>query len=113
MESDDSVRRLDFQDELANQRKETIQMAILAKEMAAIGKMSLSELRTLDPDAPIIEKDEEPLPGAGAPAPDAGMPAMDAGMPAMDAGMPAMDAGMPAMDAGAPPGGPEAPLPPM
>jgi hypothetical protein len=93
---------LDFQDELANQRKETIQMAILAKEMAAIAKMSLSELRTLDPDAPIIEKDEAPLPGVGAETgAEGGAP------PDMGAGLP------PDMGAGPPPGGAEPPLPPM
>jgi hypothetical protein len=76
-------------------------MAILAKEMAAINKMSLSELRTLDPDAPIIEKDDEPLPGT---VPDAGMPPPDAGMPPMEE---------PGGMAGPPPGGAEPPLPPM
>lgn len=93
---------LDFQDELANQRKEAIQMAILAKEMAAIAKMSLSELRTLDPDAPIIEKDESPLPGVGDNgAPEGSMP------PDMGGGLP------PDMGAGPPPGGAEPPLPPI
>lgn len=54
---------LDIKDEIANQRKEAIQLAILRKEIEQINGMSLSELRTLDPDAPIVEKEGEPLPG--------------------------------------------------
>jgi hypothetical protein len=93
---------LDFQDELANQRKEAIQMAILAKEMAAIANMSLSELRALDPEAPIVEKDKTPLPGVGAGAPPEGeMP------PDMGAGL------LPDIGVGPPPGGVEPPLPPL
>jgi hypothetical protein len=92
---------LDFKDELANQRNEAIQLAILRKEMQQIGNMSLSELRTMDPGAPIIEKDDDAggdaLPGV---APDMGMDAPPGG-------------GMP--DLGTPPGGgPDMPpLPPM
>lgn len=90
---------LDFQDELANQRKEAIQMAITAKEMAAIANMSLSELRTLDPDQPIIEKEGAPLPGVAPPGGEA-PPGGDMGLP-------------PSPDMGPPPGGGEPPLPPM
>lgn len=94
---------LDFQDELANQRREAIQMAILTKEIAAINKMSLSELRTLDPDAPIIEKEDAPLPG---------VPTEGPGMPPDMAGGPPGPGGA-EMDLGPPPGGSEPPLPPM
>ena len=90
---------LDFQDELANQRKEAIQMAITAKEMSAIANMSLSELRTLDPDQPIIEKEGAPLPGVAPPGGEA-PPGGDMGLP-------------PSPDMGPPPGGGEPPLPPM
>jgi hypothetical protein len=90
---------LDFQDELANQRKEAIQMAITAKEMAAIASMSLSELRTLDPDQPIIEKEGAPLPGVAPPGGEA-PPGGDMGLPSSP-------------DMGPPPGGGEPPLPPM
>ena len=95
---------LDFQDELSNQKREAIEMAIVSKEMAAIAKMSLAELRTLDPNVPIIEKEEAPLPGTEA-APGA-PPDMLGGAPP-DMGMP------PGPDAGPPPGGSEPPLPPM
>jgi hypothetical protein len=90
---------LDFKDEMANQRREAIQLAILKKEMEQIQAMSLSELRTLDPEAPIIEKEGElPVgPGVSA-APDDG-----GGMPGMSG---------PA-DMGPMPGGAEPPLPPV
>jgi hypothetical protein len=94
---------LDFKDELANIKREAIDLEILAKEMTEIKKLSLSELRSLDPSKPLTEsiEQEAPLPGAdmpGGPLPDLG------GLPPMPEG------GLP--DLGAPPGGAEPPLPP-
>lgn len=85
---------LDFQDELSNQRREAIQLAILEKEMAEIKKMPLGKLRSLDMDAPIQESTEEssPLPGQQPPEAGAAMPAApDLGVP--DMGMPAPPGG--------------------
>lgn len=48
---------LNVDDEHSHSREEAIQEAITAKEAAELQKLSLSELRTLDPDMPIIEKE--------------------------------------------------------
>lgn len=67
---------LNVEDELSHIREEAIKETIVAKEMAELQKLNLSELRTLDPDMPIVEKEAapaEPLPGTeGAPGLDMG-----------------------------------------
>lgn len=103
---------LDFKDELANQKREAIELAILSKEMIEINKMSISELRTLDPTKPILETSDEPLPGVpmeGEEGSDGGLG--DLGLPPppdMGGGAPDMGGG----DLGGPPGGAEPPSTP-
>lgn len=102
--------------ENSNIREELIEAAILEKEKAALGQMTLAQLRSLDPEEPIVAQEQEPavsaLPGAG---PAGGMPAPGGdlgglGLPGGDmGGMPPMPTGP---DAGPLPGGPELPTPP-
>lgn len=105
---------LDFQDEVANQKREAIEMAILEKEMQEIGKMSISALRALDPTKPILETNEEPLPGVADEEGGDGGDGLDAlGLPPLPS--PGGDeGGGGGDDIGAPPGGggDEPPLPP-
>jgi hypothetical protein len=88
---------LEFEDETRKMRKETIQLAISAKEKAALATMDLNSLRALDDDDEIPEpknanaaEGEPPVPGET--APDAG--------------------GLPGLDLGPPPEGPPPPAPP-
>lgn len=57
---------LNFEDEVANVKKEYIEMLILQKEMQELQNMDLSKLRSLDPDKPIVESQDAPLPGVPA-----------------------------------------------
>jgi len=49
------VLDVDYSEEVKRRRKESIQRAIEAQEMSALSKMQLEELRTLDPDKPIVD----------------------------------------------------------
>lgn len=65
---------LNTQSEANSVRAEMIQMAILKKEEGELQKLSLSELRALDPEKPIAEREKPPLPGV-----PGALPGMDAG----------------------------------
>lgn len=117
---------LEFEDEVRKIRKESIQSAIFRREKAALEKMDLHALRSLDDEDEIPEPvgealTEAPLPGetpGGAPP---GGPGGPTGLPGLDmGGLPPMGGGPP-MPAPPPPGGteavppappPEAPAPP-
>lgn len=100
---------LEFEDEVRKIRKEAIQSAIFRREKAALEKMDLHALRSLDEEDEIPEPvgealTEAPLPGetpGGAPpgGPGGGLPGLD-----MGAGL-----GGPPMGGGAPPPMPPAP----
>jgi hypothetical protein len=49
------VLDVDYNEEIKRRRQESIQRAIEAQEMSALSKMQLEELRTLDPDKPIVD----------------------------------------------------------
>lgn len=87
---------LDWDHEQRNIREETIFEIRLQKEMEALKKMSLDEIRAIGPDDEIKEPIEEPLPGQGVPGETGGEEQFGGG-------------GVPS--GGAPPGGLE--LPPM
>ncbi len=84
---------LEFEDEVRKMRKEAIQLAIDAKEKAALQAMDLNALRALDEEDEIPEPEggaqagpggagESPLPGetpGGAPPPGGGLPGLDLG----------------------------------
>lgn len=97
---------LDYTDELNNQKKEAIQMAILKKEMEEIKGRSLSELRAMDPMKPILESEKPALPGQVGPDAAGGIPDMSGGAPPdLGLGAPPTDAPPPGLDmgGGAPP----------
>lgn len=54
---------LNVKDEDANIREESISNAIVEREKQELAKMSLSELRALDPETPLLESEDSPLPG--------------------------------------------------
>ena len=54
---------LNKENEMANVRSEQIQDAILKKEEEQLGKLTLTELRALDPKKPVPEKPGDALPG--------------------------------------------------
>jgi len=83
-------------------RKEAIDQVILDREVAAMSAMSLSELRSLDPEKPIMEPAGEE--GSGVPDMGGGIPGMES-LPGMEAGPPELP-GMGGGPAMAPPGGP-------
>lgn len=106
---------LEFEDEVRKIRKEAIQSAIFRREKAALEKMDLHALRSLDEEDEIPEPvgealTEAPLPGetpGGAPPggapPGGGLPGLDMG----GLGGPPMGGGPPAMPppSASPPGG--------
>ncbi len=108
---------LDYDEELKRMRQESIDRAVQAKEEVALGKKSLEELLTLDPDKPIVDthkgedypitnEQEGPAPG-GPPGMGGGGPM---GAPPMGGeGGPPLPEGMEGPDLGAP--GPAAPGP--
>jgi hypothetical protein len=101
---------LDFKDEMANCKKEMIDMTILQKEIQELQKMDLSKLRSLalDPDKPFVtdEGEEGAMPSLpGVPPPGS----MDGGG---GGSMDAMLGGPSPMDMGAPPPGAGAGAPP-
>jgi hypothetical protein len=88
---------LNTKDENMNLREEAIDAAIAQREAAELSKLSLSELRALDPESPIVESPDSVLPGMpGGP----GVPGGDPGLGMDGGGLP----GLP--DLGAPPGAP-------
>lgn len=108
---------LNVKDEDANIREESISNAIVERERMELSKMSLSELRALDPETPILESEDTPLPGAPGGPGMGGMPG-DSGMGGLpglpDLGGPGMGGdlgGMPGLESpmgppgGSPPGG--------
>jgi hypothetical protein len=126
-----SIRTLDRslglsrKNEIANIRQEMIEQSIMAKEQENLSKMTLSQLKSLNPNEPIPEPADSTsggMPGGGLPGvPPPGVP----GMPDFGGGMPPMPdfgglgGGMPS-SVGAPPpvsteppgGVPGAPVPP-
>lgn len=118
-------------------REESIERAIQMKEQQALNQMNLAQLRSLDPEEPVVPQEKDPLPGTpGGPGGGAGMGGMMGGSP-FDMGMggglggdlmggglggglggPPL-AGLPPPGgggggmAGPLPGGPQAPLPPI
>lgn len=115
---------LEFEDEIRKMRKEAIQLAINAKEKAALAAMDLNSLRSLDDEDEIPEPEtkgsqqagETPLPGetpGGAPPPGGGIPGLDLGPPPMGGGAPPGGPGAgPPPPAPPPPGGPPPAGPP-
>lgn len=94
---------LDFKDEMANCKKEMIEMTILQKEIQELQKMDLGKLRSLalDPDKPFVtdESTEGQMPTLPGVPPPGGMDGgLGAGPSPMDLGAPPPD-----MGAGAPP----------
>jgi hypothetical protein len=59
---------LNKEEELANVRAEQVRAAILRKENEELSKMTLSELRTLDPRKPVPERPRDVLPGQLSPS---------------------------------------------
>jgi len=110
---------LEYEDEQRKIRRENIDQIIAAKEMEAMQRMSLNDLRSIGEEDEIQEITESPLPGEQAldPAQPGGLPGMpggDLGMggPGMGGGglippMPPMGGGMggPPPPMGGPPGG--------
>jgi intein/homing endonuclease len=80
---------LSYQDERVKMRQEAIDKAIKMREENALSSMSLTELRSLDPEKPIMdpidskEREKATPPEAGAPA---GMPGKEMGMPGGEMG---------------------------
>jgi len=80
---------LNYQDEIIKMRQESIDKAIKMREENSLSNMTLTELRSLDPEKPIMEpidskeREKDTPPEAGAPA---GMPGGDMGMPGADMG---------------------------
>jgi len=77
---------LEYEDEVRKMRKEAIQVAIAAKEKAALNALNLNELRSLNEDDEIPEPEtpvqgeqpqESPLPGES----PGGLPGLDLGSP--------------------------------
>lgn len=98
---------LDWKDEVRRKKEEAIQRAIETREAAVLGKMTLNELKSLDPDGDIEDLPEEVAEGqAEAPLPGESPEAMS--LPGLE--MPAAEApagGSP------PPSPPAAPTPPV
>lgn len=107
---------LSYQDEIVKMRQEMIRDAIRMKEEEALRKMTVTELRTLDPEKEVmdpVDSKEREMGGGAMP----GMPEAGGGLPGMGApgGMPG-GIGMPemgGMGGGAPTGGPELAPPPI
>lgn len=94
---------LSVKDENANIKEEMVDEAVLAKEQAELANRSLSDLRALDPEKPIVEELSATVPGAGG---DLGLPGAspDLGPPPLG---PPGGGGLPGgMDLGVPPPGP-------
>jgi hypothetical protein len=108
---------LNEENETKNIREESIRKAIQAKEELELQKMSLSELRSLDPSKPVPEKPDAALPGTpGGPGglPGGGLEGLMGGPgglppPGAPGELGAPPPGAPGELGGAPPG---APLPP-
>lgn len=96
---------LNKENEMANIRGEQVQQAILEKEAQELGKMSLTELRSLDPKKPIPEKPDTPLPGT--PGGPGGPEDLLGGGPGggLDLGAPPSGLGGGGLDLGGPPPG--------
>jgi len=113
---------LDYEEEKKCLRKEAIDRAAMAQELQALGKMSLEELQTLDPDKPIVDthkgeaapmSPEQMLGGPGGPG---GLPGgLPGGKPprGLPGGMPGRPPRAPVGEGGKPPAGgtPTAPTP--
>jgi hypothetical protein len=98
---------LNYQDERIKMRQESIDKAIKMREENSLSNMTLTELRSLDPEKPIMEPIDSKEREKAAP-PEAGAPA---GIPG-DMGMPG-DMGLPGGGGGGAPGGlPELAPPP-
>jgi hypothetical protein len=73
---------LNYEDEKVKMREEAIDEAVRRREEMALGTMTLTELRSLDPEKPIMEavdsKEREAVPAV---PPEAGAPAGMPGMP--------------------------------
>ncbi len=99
---------LNWEEEQRLIREEMVRGAIMAKEQAELKKLSLVELRSLDPDEPIVESGEEQaVPGevgGGEPSAEGGAPDLGA-MPELGGPPP------PGGGGGAPPEIPGAPAP--
>lgn len=94
---------LNYEDEKVKMRQESIDEAIRRREEMALGTMTLTELRSLDPEKPIMEAiDSQDREAEPAIPPEAGMPA---GMPGAELGAGPMG-GLPEL---APPPGTELP----
>ncbi len=99
---------LEFEDEVRKMRKESIQLAINAKEKMALAAMDLNALRALDEEDEIPEAEAAPGQGASGEIPLPGeMPGMPGGLSGgMDMGMPPMGGAPPSPPTGgAPPSG--------
>jgi hypothetical protein len=93
---------LNWEEEQRLIREENVRAAIMGKEAAELAKMSLIELRALDPDEQIVESAvDETVPGQSAPGtmPEAGAD----GAPPDAAAMPDMTGGAAMPDMGSPP----------
>jgi hypothetical protein len=75
---------LDYEEEKKRLRKEAIDRAMMTQELQALGKMSLEELQTLDPDKPIIDTHK----GEAAPVSPEQMLGAPGGMPGGPMGKP-------------------------
>jgi hypothetical protein len=97
---------LEYENEQRHIQKEMVDQIILAKEMEAMQKMNLNELRALGEGDEIQEKKDSPLPGESA---DDASPDGGGGLPGLDGGPGGgSPPPMPPMPGGPPPGGPPA-----
>jgi len=80
---------LEFEDEVRKMRKETIQLAIGAKEKIALASMDLNALRALDEDDEIPEPKANAEGGAGGspPVPGEAPPGGEPALPGLDMGL--------------------------
>lgn len=94
---------LEYEDEMRNIRRENIQSIVQAKEMEALQRMGLNDLRSIGEDDEVQEITENPLPGEQ--TYDAASGGMPGGMPGGIGGMPPMGGmgGMGDMGGGLPP----------
>jgi len=102
---------LSRENEIVNIRQESIEEAVMLKEREALSKMNLAELRSLDPNEPIIDPETSTQAAGAMPGvPGAPLPGMDAGFGGFGGGLGGGMPQLPPLDMGG--GGFGAPPPP-